>query len=262
MPLMFSVAHLMRQIEAILSRDGGNCGIFACAGAVMEVVSLILRRQDAVSYATTVQRAFSSVLLSFSPIFGHSEVSSPAPTPPPTPPPCRSPCSISASLLPSVSFSSPSSFRRNVRVMKPLCLYSEPAPVQNWIGCSRRAAAPLPLLPPRALFAFSIISPIPTPPPLLECSLLCAKVVLTECSCFRNECESLRLYPQYGLHIGNTHGYVWDAYQIKTFPRLFWHIYFSFMIIIWVNFQCCWMTRGVGAVSLPSWQLILACDFG
>lgn len=172
MPLMFSVTHLMRQIEAILSRDGGNCGIFACAGAVMEVDSLILRRQDAVSYATAVQRAFSSILLSFSPIFGHSDVSSPAPPPPP----CRSPCSISASLLPSVSFSSPSSFRRNVRVMKPLCLYSEPAPVQNWIGCSRHAAAPLPLLPPRALFAFSIISHIPTPPPLLECSLLCASM--------------------------------------------------------------------------------------
>lgn len=83
MPLLFSVTHLMRQIEAILSRDGGNCGIFACAGAVMEVVSLTLRRQVAVSYATAVQRAFSSILLSFSPIFGHSDVNSPVP--PPTP---------------------------------------------------------------------------------------------------------------------------------------------------------------------------------
>lgn len=43
----------MGQIEAVLSCDGGNRGV--CASAVMEVISLILRRQDAVSGAIVVQ---------------------------------------------------------------------------------------------------------------------------------------------------------------------------------------------------------------
>lgn len=64
---MFSLKHLMGQMEAILSRDGGNCGVLACAGAVMEVISLILRRQDAVSSATAV---FPPSFCLFLPIFG------------------------------------------------------------------------------------------------------------------------------------------------------------------------------------------------
>lgn len=122
---MFLVKHLIGQIEAILSRDGANCGICTCVGVEMEVISLILRRWDAVSGAAVVQR-FSSVLPSFSPVFNRSDVSSPA-----SPPPLLLislfhlgiPSSLRAVFL-------SSSLLRNVRVMKPLCLYSEPAPVQ------------------------------------------------------------------------------------------------------------------------------------
>lgn len=51
-------------------------------------------------------------------------------------------------------------------------------------------------------------------PPPLECSLLCvnAKVVLTVCSCSRDECEFLHLCTQYGLHIENTHLFSVFAY--------------------------------------------------
>lgn len=93
----------------------------------MEVISLILRRWDAVSGAAVVQQGFSSILPSFSPVFNRSDVSSPA-----SPPPLLLislfhlgiPSSLRAVFL-------SSSLRRNVRVMKPLYLYSEPAPVQN-----------------------------------------------------------------------------------------------------------------------------------
>lgn len=156
----------------------------------MEAISLIrTRRWDAVSGITVVQKGFSSILLSFLPhprflwvrMLAHLH--------------CLPPLMLISlfhlsipSSLRAIFFSS--SFRRNVCVMKPLCLYSEPAPVQNWIGCSRHTAAPLPLLPPHVLFAFSIISRFPPTTPhrtatvgILPIVCLNAKVVLLVCSC-------------------------------------------------------------------------------
>ena len=62
-------------------------------------------------------------------------------------------------------------FNRDLPVMKPLCLYSEPAPFRNWIGCS---------LPARFLFPSSSqhgpCSRHYLPHSLPQCSTLCASI--------------------------------------------------------------------------------------
>lgn len=62
-------------------------------------------------------------------------------------------------------------FNRDLPVMKPLCLYSEPVPFWNWIGCSLPARF---LLPSSSQHGSGFLHYLPHSSP--QCSTLCASI--------------------------------------------------------------------------------------
>lgn len=90
-------------------------------------------------------------------------------------------------------------FNRDPPVMKPLCLYCEPAPFRNWIGCSLLA---LFLLPSCSQHGSGFLHYLPQC--LSQCSTLCASicrhVFWTHANAPRHTSKSHHLVSYYAAH--------------------------------------------------------------